>query len=164
MKSVFATSLATFLLVSCAQKSESEYKNYGPIAVDSTKAISVDDMLLTLEQNPAADTFTFYAPIEEVCQAAGCWVNVKKTNGDYLRVRFKDHFLIPPHSKIGEIAYFHGAAYWDTVSVELQKHFLEDAGKSQAEIDKITSPSFELNFEADGVLVKKTNVNSNKKK
>jgi hypothetical protein len=157
MKLIFAASLTSLFLISCGQNSESEYKNYGPIAVDSTKAISIDDMLLTLEQNPGADTFTFYAPIEEVCQAAGCWVNVKKTNGEYMRVRFKDHFLIPPKSKTGEIAYFYGAAYWDTVSVELQKHFLEDAGKSKAEIDKITSPSFELNFEADGVLVKKTN-------
>ncbi len=148
-------SIIFLLLLSCSGKSNSDYKNYGPSQVDSTKAISLDDMLLTLEQNPSADTFTFYAPIEEVCQAAGCWANVKKPNGELMRVRFKDHFLIPPKTKTGEIAYFYGAAYWDTISVDLQKHFLEDAGKSQQEIDQITEPSFELNFEAVGVLVKK---------
>jgi hypothetical protein len=37
----------------------------------------------------------------------------------------------------------------------MQKHFLEDAKASQAEIDLITAPKIELNIEADGVIVKK---------
>ena len=88
-----------------------------------------------------------------MCQKAGCWATVKKQNGELLRVRFKDHFLIPKNTRAGSIAYFHGEAYWDTISVELQKHFAEDSKKPEAQINKISSPKFELSFEADGVLV-----------
>jgi hypothetical protein len=51
------------------------------------------------------------------------------------------------------VAYFHGTAYYDTISVQLQKHFLEDGNAPQSEIDKIVAPKIELNFLADGVLI-----------
>jgi hypothetical protein len=65
-------------------------------------------------------------------------------------------FSIPPATEAGSIAYFHGTSYLDTISVAMQKHFLEDAKASQAEIDLITTPKIELNIEADGVIVKKS--------
>ncbi len=139
-------------LVSCGRKTK-EYKNYGPVSVDSLKSIELQDMLLQLEQNPEKVDFTFTAPIEEVCQTAGCWVSVRKEDGELLRVRFKDHFLIPKNTRLGSVAYFHGVAYWDTISVELQKHFAEDAKMNETEIAKINKPKFELSFEADGALV-----------
>jgi hypothetical protein len=113
----------------------------------------MEDMVKQFNQNPQQDTFTFYAPIVNVCQSAGCWVNVKKTDGDLLRIRFKDHFGIPPKTETGNVAYFHGIAYYDTISVQLQKHFLEDGNAPQSEIDKIVAPKIELNFQADGVLI-----------
>ena len=115
-------------------------------------------MLQQLEQNPEKVEFTFTAPIEEVCQTAGCWATVKKENGELLRVRFKDHFLIPKNTRSGSIAYFHGVTYWDTISVQLQKHFADDEKMSQAKKNKITTSKFELNFEADGVLVEDVTV------
>ena len=129
--------------------------NYGPIKVDSTEAITLDDMLLQLEQNPEKTTFTFFAPINEVCRAAGCWVKVIKPDGKAMRVRFKNHFLIPTNTNIGVMAYYHGNAYWDTVSVAMQKHFAEDNQDSQAVIDTIKTDKFELCFEADGILLEK---------
>jgi hypothetical protein len=47
-----------------------------------------------------------------------------------------------------------GYATVDTVDVEMLRHFAEDAGKSQDEIDAITEPEYELTFEATGVLIK----------
>ena len=70
-------------------------------------------------------------------------------------VRFKDHFTIPIDTKIGTVAYMHGTANWDTVSVEMLKHFAEDAGKSKAEIDQITEAKYVLGFEADGIVWQK---------
>ncbi len=139
-------------LQSCSS-SKDAFKHYGPEAVDSAKAISMDEMVKQFNQNPQQDTFTFSAPIVNVCQSAGCWVNVKKEDGDLLRIRFKNHFGIPPKTETGNVAYFHGIAYFDTISVELQKHFLEDGHAPQSEIDKIVSPKIELNFQADGVLI-----------
>ncbi len=139
-------------LQSCSS-SKDAFKHYGPEAVDSAKAISMDEMVKQFNQSPQQDTFTFSAPIVNVCQSAGCWVNVKKEDGDLLRIRFKNHFGIPPKTETGNVAYFHGIAYFDTISVELQKHFLEDGHAPQSEIDKIVSPKIELNFQADGVLI-----------
>ena len=154
-KILLPLSLAALLFTSC-NSSKIAYKHYGPVAVDSTQAVSLDQILLTFEAQPQNDIFTFSAPLVGVCQSAGCWVKVQPSNGDMIRVRFKDHFLIPPVTEINSVAYFHGRAYYDTISVELQKHFLEDAKAPQADIDLITAPKIELNFEADGVWVKKT--------
>ena len=54
------------------------------------------------------------------------------------------------------MAMLHGTATMDTITVEDLQHYAEDAGKSKEEIAKITEPEFELNFEADGILMKKT--------
>lgn len=153
MKKYFAPILSIGLLLQSCGSSKEAFKHYGPTQVDSTKAISMEDMVKQFNQNPQQDTFTFYAPIVNVCQSAGCWVNVKKTDGDLLRIRFKDHFGIPPKTETGNVAYFHGIAYYDTISVQLQKHFLEDGNAPQSEIDKIVAPKIELNFQADGVLI-----------
>ena len=147
--------LFTLALSSCKSTSVA-YKAYGPVSVDTTQALTLDEMLTRFKANPSDQAYTFKAPLVAVCQSAGCWVNVKPTNGDLIRIRFKDHFLIPPATEAGSIAYFHGTPYLDTISVAMQKHFLEDAKASQAEIDLITTPKIELNIEADGVIVKKS--------
>lgn len=159
------TYLASLLIIglilqSCGSEKEA-FKHYGPAKVESANAISLDEMVKQFNQNPQQDTFTFYAPIVNVCQSAGCWVNVKKSDNELLRIRFKDHFGIPPKTETGNVAYFHGVAYYDTISVQLQKHFLEDGNAPQSEIDKIVAPKIEMNFEADGVLIP---VSSSKKK
>ena len=148
--------VAISILSSCVNSGK-PYKPYGPVAIDSLSAIDLNDMLQQLEQNPEKVEFTFTAPIDEVCQTAGCWATVKKENGELLRVRFKDHFLIPKNTRTGSIAYFHGKAYWDTISIELQKHFADDEKMSHAKKNKITTSKFELSFEADGVLVEDIN-------
>jgi hypothetical protein len=70
-------------------------------------------------------------------------------------VRFKDHFTIPPGTDKGTGAYLHGVAFMDTIPVPDLQHFAEDAGKSPEEIAMITEPEFELNFTADGIVLKK---------
>lgn len=162
MKLFFVAVAAVAFSLSSCKSTKISYKHYGPTAVDSTQAISLDEMVKTFAAQPKNDVFTFYAPLVGVCQSAGCWVKVQPTGSEAIRVRFKDHFLIPPVTEINSVAYFHGRAYYDTISVELQKHFLEDAKATQAEIDQITQPKIELNFEADGVWVKKSSSKSKK--
>ena len=153
MNQYFASVLTIGLMLQSCGSSKHGLKHYGPTKVDQTNAISLDEMVKRFNQNPQEATFTFYAPIVNVCQSAGCWVNVKKSDSDLLRIRFKDHFGIPPKTETGNVAYFHGIAYYDTISVQLQKHFLEDGNAPQSEIDKIVAPKIELNFQADGVLI-----------
>ncbi|XOV69034.1 MAG: DUF4920 domain-containing protein [Fluviicola sp.] len=130
-------------------------KSYGPVKVDVSKAISVDEMLKDMKGKEGKVEYTFEAEISEVCSKAGCWINIDKGNGDTFMVRFKDHFTIPPKTDVGTGAYLHGVAFMDTVSVADLQHFAEDAGKSQEEIDMITEPEYELNFIADGITLKK---------
>ena len=129
-------------------------KNFGAVKVDTSLSVSVKSVLKELEMSKHARLeFTFQAPLAEICQAAGCWVSIDKGNGEKFRVRFKDHFTIPVKTLPGTEAYFHGYAYWDEISVEMQKHFAEDAGRSKEEIEKISAPKKEMCFEADGIVL-----------
>lgn len=154
MKSI-ALLFSTALLIMSCSTSEELGKSYGPEKVDVSKAITVEEMLNDFEGKEGRVEYTFEADLNEVCSKAGCWVNIDKGNGETFMVRFKDHFTIPPATAVGTGAYLHGEAYRDTVTVDLLKHFAEDAGKSQEEIDAITEPKFEIGFEADGITLKK---------
>lgn len=130
-------------------------ESYGPVGVNVEDAVSVDNMLSSFEGETERTEYTFEADLDEVCSKAGCWVNIEKSNGETFMVRFKDHFTIPPETEIGTGAFFHGVAFWDTISVEMLQHFAEDAGDDAIEIAKITEPKFELGFIADGITLKK---------
>lgn len=153
----------TLMLASCGntsvskdKKEKQEIVEYGEMKVDPKKAVSVDEMLTCFENNGDNVEFTFKGKITETCSKAGCWVNVDKGNGEVFMVRFKNHFTIPIDTKKGTEAIFHGYAHVDTISVKSLQHFAEDAGKSKDEIAKITSPSVEMGFQADGIkLLKK---------
>lgn len=157
-KKVLSIFAGLSLLVACTSSNEIketvEIKAFGPHEVDDSKAISTQEMLRQFKAENGDQEFTFEGKITEVCSNAGCWVNIDRGNGETFMVRFKDHFTIPLNTKIGSTAYLHGLAYMDTVQVEDLKHFAEDAGKSEAEIEKITRPEFSLNFEADGIMFK----------
>jgi hypothetical protein len=92
--------------------------------------------------------------IEEVCQSAGCWIRMKNPEGGNVFVKFKNHFTIPM-DLAGTNAVVHGVASKKTVSIEDQKHYAEDAGKSADEIAKITSTKEELRIDASGIWIQK---------
>lgn len=92
--------------------------------------------------------------IEEVCQSAGCWVRLKNPDGASVFVKFKNHFTIPM-DLAGSNAVVHGIASKKTISVEDQKHYAEDAGKSKDEIAMITTPKDEMRIDASGIWIEK---------
>ena len=89
-----------------------------------------------------------------VCQAKGCWMTLPTADGKQMRVRFKDYAFFVPKDLSGHTVVVSGWAHRETVSVADQQHYLRDAGKPEQEIAAITQPTQELNFLADGVLVK----------
>lgn len=157
MKKHLLVALAlTFVVASCFNPTKNnlvgEFAEYGPTKVEITKAIPVDAMLADFVKNGSKrSTYTVNAKIEEVCAKAGCWINIKSKTGAEMMVRFKDHFTIPTDTKIGTQAFLHGDLYTDTVSVDMLRHFAEDAGKAKEEIAKITEPKITMGFEADGI-------------
>jgi hypothetical protein len=92
--------------------------------------------------------------IIETCQKKGCWMSLK-TESDTVFVRFRDYgFFVPTDSVSGKTAIIEGELFIDTISVKMLKHYAEDGGKSEEEIALITEPSYDLNFTADGVIIK----------
>ena len=93
--------------------------------------------------------------VEDVCQAAGCWMKITTAEGKSMRVTFKDYGFFVPKDIAGKTVTFEGIAKKTETSVAHLKHYAEDAGKSAAEIAKITKPEYAITFEADGVIVEK---------
>jgi len=90
--------------------------------------------------------------VTEVCQMEGCWIKVKSPNGDMM-VKMKDHKFTVPVILNGKTIVIDGMAEEKLTSVEQLRHFAEDAGKSKAEIAKITEPKNEILIQAKGILV-----------
>ena len=104
----------------------------------------------------ATDTLQvkFSATVQEVCQSKGCWMKLKLDNGEQTMVRFKDYGFFMPMDIAGKEVIVNGLAYVEEMSVEDQRHYAKDAGKTEDEIEKITSAKKTYSFEADGVLIK----------
>ncbi len=87
------------------------------------------------------------------CPMKGCWMKIK-ADEDTILVRFKDYgFFVPKNGIEGEKAIVNGKISVETLSVEQLRHYAEDAGKSQDEINLIKDPQVSLTFLADGVYI-----------
>ena len=93
--------------------------------------------------------------VESVCKVKGCWMKVKTTDGQTMRVSFKDYGFFVPKNIEGKTVVLEGTAKQSVTPVAELRHYAEDAGKSKAEIANITEPEKALTFVADGVIVKK---------
>jgi hypothetical protein len=159
MKKIILLICMTASIISCKTQSDSksngEFSSYGA-KITSNDAISKDDLLKKYADLKAGDTLNvkFKSKINSVCQNKGCWMKVDLTDGKETFVKFKDYaFFMPMDSKEKEII-VNGKAFVSEESVADQKHYAGDAGKSQAEIDKITTTKKTLSFLSDGVLIK----------
>jgi len=133
-------------------KNESlSYKFYGKvISQDSIKNLEVEKESL---MNTGIKTSKISGRIVETCSKKGCWMTLD-TGKDTLFIKFRDYaFFVPKDSSEGKKAIVQGDLFLDTVTVEMLKHYAEDAGKSEEEITQITEPSFDLGFTADGVII-----------
>lgn len=134
------------------------YKFYGNKKVTLKEAVTVQEMINQVNTQKSFQGVVA-AKLSGVCKKMGCWVTLE--NGENpIRVRFKDHaFFVPTDTPEGTSAVLVGSAKIDTISVDLQKHYLDDAkeaGKeiAQEEYDAITEDLIEISFISDGILVK----------
>lgn len=114
-------------------------------------AVSVNDVEKKVVDNKFEGKIT--GKVAEVCQEKGCWMKIEKSDGSTMMVKFKDYAFFMPKDIVGKEVVLEGTASVKEVSVKQQKHYAEDAGKSQAEIDAIKEPKKEMTFVAAGVLV-----------
>ena len=91
--------------------------------------------------------------VTATCAKKGCWMDVA-SGEDTVFVRFLDYgFFVPTEGAEGKRTVVEGEAFYDTLTVPMLKHYAEDAGKSQEEIDAITAPELRLAFTATGVMI-----------
>ncbi|MCC5938786.1 MAG: DUF4920 domain-containing protein [Lunatimonas sp.] len=94
-----------------------------------------------------------YGTIKEVCAHKGCWMTVELPDGSDMRVTFKDYGFFVPKNAQGFRVTLEGMAEKSVTDVATLKHYAEDAGKAQTEIDSITEPEESVAFEAVGVEI-----------
>lgn len=113
-------------------------------------AAKVSEKMKTLDSLQIKVTGT----VSSVCQKKGCWMQMDIGGGKTMRVTFKDYAFFVPKDISGKTVIVDGYAYKNTTSVAQLRHYAQDAGKSKAEIEKITEPETSISYEARGVIIK----------
>ena len=90
--------------------------------------------------------------VVEVCKMEGCWLRMETAQGPML-IKMKDHNFKVPLTMNGKTIVAEGIATLKETSVEILRHYAEDAGKTKEEIAAITTPKKEIIVQAKGILV-----------
>ena len=125
---------------------------YGAKTTNADGAVEVAIMNEQLLTNPEFKG-KIKAKVLSVCEKKGCWMTIAKPGGEDIMVRFKDYGFFMPLNIVGKEVVLDGVAKATVTSVDMLKHYAEDAHKSKEEIEKITEPKNEIEFTAKGVVV-----------
>ena len=130
------------------------YRSFGE-KFDSLNFKSTQQMFDKYQEMKVADTTQtkFKATVVDVCKAKGCWMKLQLENGKEAMVRFKDYGFFVPKDITGKEVIVGGLAFVEEMSIEDQRHYALDAGKSKEDIEEINRPLTTFGFEAEGVLV-----------
>ncbi len=146
-----AVLLVGMLIVSCKQETmKGDY--FGEAFEVSGKASKTSAPFDGISGNDSLQT-QIVGEIKEVCQSKGCWMKVQLDSNDEVFVRFKDYGFFVPKDAAGKKVVMNGAAFFEQMSVEDQRHYAQDEGASEDELAQITAPKKTLRFEAAGVLI-----------
>ncbi|NND88583.1 MAG: DUF4920 domain-containing protein [Flavobacteriaceae bacterium] len=169
MKTYFLLILSVILFASCnndktkdvdtsmTTEQEVQFQSFGE-PIQPTDAIDEKQLAKTYENLRPGDTVAvkFKAEVNAVCQSKGCWMKMDVGEEEAM-VKFKDYGFFMPKDIAGEEVIVEGKAFVEEMSVEEQKHYAEDAGKSPEEIAMITAPKRTLSFISNGVLIPENN-------
>ncbi len=162
MKKIFF--IASFALavaaVSCgggkttaASGASNDGKHFGAM-IDEKGAIPVANLVEKMKGKTELADVKIEGKATSVCQAKGCWMKLESAGNPDMMVKFKDYAFFMPKDLAGKTVVCKGTAKRKTTSVAELRHYAEDAGKSAADIAKITEPKEEVVFEAAGVVIK----------
>ncbi|MBW8362030.1 MAG: DUF4920 domain-containing protein [Kaistella sp.] len=118
-----------------------------------TTAISPKKLDKKLKKSKKIENIAVTGKVTEVCDKKGCWLTVETANNEKFFVKMKDYAFFVPTALEGKTIVMEGNAETKIISVDEQKHYAEDAKKSQKEIDAITQPQEEIRFVANGIKV-----------
>lgn len=81
------------------------------------------------------------------------WLAMKLNNGEEMLISFEDSTLKVPATLKGKEVILDGYAYSDTLSIDDQIAYAQEAGKTPEEVAKITTPKISVLFKAKGLVV-----------
>jgi len=120
--------------------------------IDGNSALSVAQLEAKLKSE-AGYSGKVEGEVVEVCKKKGCFLTLKRANGESVMVRFTDYAYFVPQDLVGKQVVVEGRAKIKETSVDWLKHYAEDKGASKEEVAKITKPRTDISIVADGVLV-----------
>ena len=151
MKNIFLVLFITPLISLSQSNKLTESLNFYGEKISTDNVIDYDTFI---ENSKIVSKSKIEGTILSSCPKKGCWMQVK-IDSDTIQVTFKDYgFFVPKTGLENKKTILEGYPKQDTISIKMLKHFAEDAGKSQKEIDKITNPEYKISFIADGVIIK----------
>ena len=119
--------------------------------ITANGAITTGELVKDLQSTKLMDV-KVTGKVKEVCKAEGCWLRMETADGSML-IKMKDHAFLVPLSMNGKLIVADGTVTLIETSVEMLKHYAEDAGKSKADINAINEPKKEITMQAKGILV-----------
>ncbi|MBD3638436.1 MAG: DUF4920 domain-containing protein [Crocinitomicaceae bacterium] len=133
------------------------YVLYGHTEIDAAGAVTTEEMMKSWETDENWKG-KVQVNINEVCKKMGCWITFLDHEDAEVRVYFKDHFGIPTETAQGTEAVLYGSPFSDTLSVEMQKHLMEDALEEGEELDEKAvadlEPKLITSFDCESILIK----------
>ena len=160
MRKILYFLIPTIFLMSCGasgtkpaeeKQSPSDQEVYGD-KINRENPISGDQLYAMMQEKDSV-WVTLKSKIVTNCQKSGCWMDLDMGNNQVIKVSFKDYAFVIPIESEGKTATVEGFAKKELISVELLKHWAEDAGKTQEEIDAITQEEYIYTFDAKGVIL-----------
>ncbi len=114
-------------------------------------AVKADELTTILADKSTAEV-KVQGKVAEICKMEGCWLKMETAKGPMM-IKMKDHSFMVPLAMNGKTIVAQGIATFKETSIEMLRHYAEDAGKTPAEIAAIKEPKKEITMEASGILV-----------
>lgn len=148
-----ALALGLFAACNAHTSKSADNKHFGK-SITAKGAMTYDQLIPKMAKLDSMDA-KVTGKVSSVCQKKGCWMTIvsEQQGKEPMRVTFKDYAFFMPKDISGKRVVVEGFAYVETTSVDVLRHYAEDAGKSKDEIAAITQPKRELSFEAAGVII-----------
>jgi len=148
-KIFFVIGIALFTLWACNDVKMKSDGKYGE-AVSPDSALTVAEVMQLMQTQTTANVVV-KGTINGVCKSEGCWLTLENKNGEEFFIEIKDKAFHLPFNVEGKQAVVKGTVTKSQISVaDLQAEAREE-GKTEAEINAITSPADEITMEATGM-------------
>ncbi len=90
--------------------------------------------------------------VSKMCKKKGCWMALEGENNS-IRVTFKNYSFFAPKEVLEKRVQVQGVLSEEVMEISEARHYAEDAGKSEAEIQQIRQPTKEYRFVATAVNI-----------